>query len=168
SRLLSLRTACVQATATRSSPSPVALAFYQHTVYKRVSDRSTLDEDKGMNELKLSLVIPAHNEEKNLPKVLTGLLTKVRAEQIPYELVIVNDNSRDGTAGVVQRFMAEDPSIRMVERRPPNGFGRAIRDGLEEITGDVVIIYMADASDHPEDAVAYYRKIEEGYDCVFG
>jgi dolichol-phosphate mannosyltransferase len=121
-----------------------------------------------MNELKLSVVIPAHNEEKNLPKVLTDLRTKFLAEQIPYELVVVNDNSRDGTADVVQRFMAEDPSICMVERRPPNGFGRAIRDGLEEVTGDVVIIHMADSSDHPEDAVAYYRKIEEGYDCVFG
>ena len=64
--------------------------------------------------------------------------------------------------------MAEDPCVRTVNRRPPGGIGRAIRAGLELVTGDVVVVYMADGSDHPTDAVAYYRKIEEGYDCVFG
>ena len=64
--------------------------------------------------------------------------------------------------------MAEDPAIRLVTRVPPGGFGRAIRSGLEAVSGDVVVIYMADLSDSPEDVVAYYRKIGEGYDCVFG
>jgi dolichol-phosphate mannosyltransferase len=121
-----------------------------------------------MNELKLSVVIPAHNEEKNLPKTLNDLRAAVRAAGIPHEIIVVNDNSRDGTADVLRSFMAEDPAIRMVERTPPNGFGRAVRSGLEQVTGDVVVIYMADSSDHPADAIAYYRKIEEGYDCVFG
>ena len=44
----------------------------------------------------------------------------------------------------------------------------AIRAGLEGVKGDVVVVYMADLSDSPEDVVAYYRKIREGYDCVFG
>jgi dolichol-phosphate mannosyltransferase len=64
--------------------------------------------------------------------------------------------------------MAKDPAIRLVTRVPPGGFGRAIRSGLEAVRGDVVVIYMADLSDSPEDVVAYYRKIGEGYDCVFG
>jgi dolichol-phosphate mannosyltransferase len=121
-----------------------------------------------MNTLKLSVVIPAHNEEKNLPKTLTDLQAALQGARIPHELLVVNDNSRDGTAGVVRSFMAEDPAVRLVERTPPNGFGRAIRSGLEQVAGDVVIVYMADSSDHPAEAVAYYRKIEEGYDCVFG
>ena len=50
---------------------------------------------------------------------------------------------------------------------PPGGFGRAIRSGLEAVRGDVVVD-MADLSDSPEDVVDYYRKIGEGYDCVFG
>jgi dolichol-phosphate mannosyltransferase len=121
-----------------------------------------------MNELKLSVVIPAHNEEKNLPKTLNDLRAAIHAAGIPHEIIIVNDNSRDGTAEVIRSFMAEDPTIRLVERTPPNGFGRAIRSGIEHVTGDVVVIYMADSSDHPADTIAYYRKIEEGYDCVFG
>ena len=121
-----------------------------------------------MNELKLSVVIPAYNEEKNIPKTLGELQTAFREAGIPHEIIVVNDNSRDGTAEVVRAIMAEDPAIRLVNRTAPNGFGRAIRSGIEQVTGDVVIVYMADGSDHPGDAIAYYRKIEEGYDCVFG
>ncbi len=121
-----------------------------------------------MNALKLSIVIPAYNEEKNLPEVLTSLQCEFRKERIPYEIVVVNDNSRDGTASVIEGFIGEDSCVRTVNRRRPGGIGRAIRAGLDVVTGDVIVVYMADCSDHPSDAVAYYRKIEEGYDCVFG
>src|SRR6516165_9957940 len=106
-----------------------------------------------MHELKLSVVIPAYNEEKNLPEVLQSLRRELRKEGIPYEIVVVNDNSRDGTAAVIEAFMAEDADIRTVNRRPPGGFGRAVRSGLEAVTGDVVVLYMADCSDHPADVL---------------
>jgi dolichol-phosphate mannosyltransferase len=119
--------------------------------------------------MKLSVVIPAHNEEKNIGKCLDELRAVLWDKyHIPYELVVVNDNSRDGTEDVVRERMKGDPAIKVVRRTPPSGFGRAIRSGLEAVTGDVVVIYMADLSDDPEDVVAYYRKIGEGYDCVFG
>ncbi len=116
----------------------------------------------------LSIVIPAYNEEKNIAVTLQGLLKTLQAEEIDCELIVANDSSDDGTADVVREFMADEPSVRLVDRRLPRGFGRAIRDGLEAVTGDVVVIYMADQSDDPDDVVAYYRKIQEGYDCVFG
>ena len=74
----------------------------------------------------------------------------------------------DSTAERVLEFSQQDPNIRLVNRTALNGFGRAVRTGLEHITGDVIVIYMADSSDHPVDVIRYYRKIEEGYDCVFG
>ena len=61
-----------------------------------------------------------------------------------------------------------DPAVRIVNRTPPGGFGRAVRSGMEAVPGDIVVVYMADLSDSPEDVVGYYRKIREGYDCVFG
>ncbi len=64
--------------------------------------------------------------------------------------------------------MAADPNVRTVNRTPPGGFGRAVRAGLEVVEGDVVVVYMADLSDDPHDVVVYYRKILEGYDCVYG
>jgi dolichol-phosphate mannosyltransferase len=119
--------------------------------------------------MNLSIVIPAYNEEKNIIKCLDELRAVVRDQHhIPCEIVVVNDNSRDGTEALVRAEMDRDPAIRLVNRTPPGGFGRAVRSGLEVVSGDVVVIYMADLSDEPEDVVAYYRKIQEGYDCVYG
>ena len=118
--------------------------------------------------MKLSIVVPAHNEEQNIGKCIDELRNVLLANDISYEVIVVNDNSRDGTQQVVRAAMENDPAVRLVDRKPPSGFGRAVRSGIEAVTGDVVVIYMADLSDDPDDVVAYYRKIEEGYDCVFG
>ncbi len=120
------------------------------------------------HHLKASFVIPSRNEEKNIENTVGELVRVLEPNEIPYELILVNDNSSDGTPQVIQRLMAENPHIRTIDRTPPGGFGRAIRSGLDLVTGDLVIIYMADQSDDPQDALRYYAKIEEGYDCVFG
>jgi dolichol-phosphate mannosyltransferase len=117
----------------------------------------------------LSLVIPAYNEEQNIPKCLAELRAVLREHEIPYEAIVVNDNSADGTRRVVEAEMERDRAVRLVNRTPPGGFGRAIRSGLAAVRGEVVVVYMADCSDDPRDVVKYYRKIvDEGYDCVFG
>jgi dolichol-phosphate mannosyltransferase len=119
--------------------------------------------------MKLSVVIPAYNEERNIVACIKELQRVLRDKyQLAHEVLVVNDNSQDATEELVLQEMKEDPSIRLVKRRAPGGFGRAIRAGLDAVRGDVVVIYMADLSDDPEDVVAYYRKIEEGYDCVYG
>ena len=120
------------------------------------------------HRLRLSVVIPAYNEAENIRATLMELQPVLRNHGIPYEIVVVNDCSNDETPDVIRAFMERDPCVRTVDRTPPGGFGRAIRAGLEEVEGDVVAIYMADQSDDPQDLIASYRKIEEGYDCVFG
>ena len=118
---------------------------------------------------KLSIVIPAYNEEMNIVESIRELQATLRdRHNIPYEIIVVNDNSRDDTEKVVRAEMASDAAIRIVNRTPPGGFGRAVRSGMEAVTGDIVVVYMADHSDSPDDVVAYYHKICEGYDCVFG
>ncbi len=118
--------------------------------------------------MKVSIVIPAHNESQNIGPCLDDLTTALHAESIPYEIIVVNDNSSDETESEVLQRSAVNSAIRLIRRSPPGGFGRAIRTGLEFVSGECVIIYMADRSDHPSDAILYYRKIMEGYDCVFG
>ena len=120
------------------------------------------------NSLKLSVVIPAHNEQENIAGSLRSLWGRLDDAAIDYELVVVNDNSTDETGRVISELEAENERIRRVDREPPRGFGRAIRSGLDAARGDVVVIYMADASDDPGDVVMYYDKICLGYDCVFG
>jgi dolichol-phosphate mannosyltransferase len=121
-----------------------------------------------MSALKLSIVIPAYNEESSISNVLKDLTEIIENNSIPYEMIVVNDNSTDDTGAVVDAFIRVNPAVRLVNRQPPSGFGRAIRYGLKFVTGDVVVICMADQSDDPRDVIAYYRKILEGYDCVFG
>lgn len=116
----------------------------------------------------LSVVIPAYNEEKNIGTTIHALVSELDRNEIPFEIVVANDNSKDRTEAVLQELSADDARVRYINCSPPNGFGRAIRTGLSAARGDYIVVYMADLSDHPDDVVAYYRKLEEGYDCVFG
>jgi dolichol-phosphate mannosyltransferase len=117
----------------------------------------------------LSIVIPAHNEEANIGVCIDELLSLLIDEhRIATEVIVVNDNSSDGTEAAVKKCQDRWPTVRLIRRAAPSGFGRAIRAGLRFIRGDVVVIYMADRSDHPADVFSYHRSIGEGYDCVFG
>lgn len=117
----------------------------------------------------LSIVIPAYNEQENIGPCLDELMNYLVDQcDIDTEVIVVNDNSQDETEREVLARRERWPRIRLVRRTPPGGFGRAIRSGLQFVRGEVVVIYMADRSDHPEDARRYFDAIQEGYDCVFG
>jgi dolichol-phosphate mannosyltransferase len=118
--------------------------------------------------MKYSVVIPAHDEEGSIATTVETLTATLRDEGIDYEVVVVDDHSRDDTAAVVARIAEQDPGVRSVTNRGRGGFGHAVRAGLEAYTGDAVAIVMADLSDAPEDVVKYYRLLEQGYDCAFG
>lgn len=122
-----------------------------------------------MKPLLLSVVIPAHNEEGDIRQTVTALSGILDTEAITHEIIVVNDHSSDRTAAIVKDLMTALPSVRGVENaKYPAGFGFAVRTGLEVFTGDAVCIVMADSSDDPTDVIKYYRKLLEGYDCVFG
>ena len=118
--------------------------------------------------MKLSVVVPARNEEGCLEKVIVEVVGELSKENIENEIIIVNDNSTDSTPQIIEKLIKRFPNVRVFHRSLPSGFGRAVKDGLQIVSGDVVIIAMGDASDDPGDIVKYFRKIEEGYDCVFG
>jgi dolichol-phosphate mannosyltransferase len=118
--------------------------------------------------VKLSLVIPARDEEGCIPETLDRLVSTLAGNQISHEIVVVDDGSADGTANQVAQFARLHDGVFCVPNTGRHGFGMAVRVGLVHATGDVVAVVMADGSDSPEDVVKYYRKIQEGYDCVFG
>ncbi|MDP2653233.1 MAG: glycosyltransferase family 2 protein [Candidatus Omnitrophota bacterium] len=118
--------------------------------------------------MKLSVLIPCRNEEAAVEKTVDAVVRRLDAAGIACEILAVNDGSSDGTEGVLQSLRARLPMFRYVNNPPPHGFGFAVRKGLEHVQGDAVAIVMADGSDDPEDLVRYARKLEEGYDCVFG
>ena len=118
--------------------------------------------------MKLSIVIPAHNEEGCIENTVLGLLYKLRKESVDSEILIINDHSADYTKVILQKLIDRNPEVRFIDNPYPNGFGFAVRAGLENFSGDAVVVVMADSSDYPEDVIKFFRKLEEGYDCVFG
>lgn len=118
--------------------------------------------------MKLSVVIPAHDEAEAIAPTLGEVTATLDEHRIDYEVVVVDDSSRDGTADVVARIAAANERVRCIRNPYPNGFGFAVRAGLEVFSGDAVAVMMADGSDDPEDLVLYYRVLEAGYDCAFG
>ncbi len=118
--------------------------------------------------LKLSVVMPAQNEEGSVGRTVEGVAAVLEREGLDYEIVVVNDDSEDSTEAVVAALGERNPRIRVHRSHNERGFGNAIRAGLDVFTGDAVAIVMADASDNPEDLVRYHQLLEEGYDCAFG
>ncbi len=118
--------------------------------------------------MKLSVVIPAYNEEESIGETLRTLYATLAREGIDHEIVVTNDNSKDGTLARLTALAAEIPTLTYYTNPGPNGFGYAVRYGLERYQGDCVAVMMADLSDDPADLVRFYHKLLEGYDCVFG
>lgn len=117
----------------------------------------------------LSIVIPAHNEEDCLEGTIRNLFKHLSEASITHEILVINDNSKDQTEAILRRLMLEIPSLRYLNNQAPNGFGFAVRHGLEQFKGQSVAVYMADASDRPEDLVRFYRIMQaKNVDCVFG
>lgn len=117
----------------------------------------------------LSVVIPAYNEEESIPHTLRTLYQTLAKHGIPHEICVTNDNSKDNTARVLEDLKSEIPTLVYYTNPGPNGFGYAVRYGLERFTGDCVAVFMADMSDDPEDLVKYYHKmLETDVDAVFG
>lgn len=118
--------------------------------------------------MKISVVIPAHDEEGSVAATVEGIAARLEREAIEYDVLVIDDASRDRTKEIVEAIGAENPRVRCLTSHHPPGFGFAVRSGLEQFGGDAVAIMMADGSDSPEDLVAYYRLLEEGYECAFG
>jgi dolichyl-phosphate beta-glucosyltransferase len=90
----------------------------------------------------LSVVIPAYNEERRLPLTLGAVVANLRARRLPFEVVVANDGSTDGTAGVAD---GAGPEVRMLGL-PHRGKGSAVRGGVLASRGDLVLVTDADLS----------------------
>lgn len=119
--------------------------------------------------MKLSVVIPAYNEEGSIEETIRTLYTKLEEEKINHEIIVVNDNSKDNTLNLLAKIKESIPTLVVFTNEGPNGFGYAIRYGLDNFQGDCVAIVMADLSDDPNDLVRFYRRLLMcDIDCVFG
>jgi len=113
---------------------------------------------------KISVIIPAYNEENTIETILE----RVKATQIPSEILIVDDGSIDGTRKILER-LREDEMVRVILHDRNQGKGAAVVTGIQHATGDVLLIQDADLEYDPRDYKELIQPIEEGLaDVVYG
>ncbi|MFK2904149.1 glycosyltransferase family 2 protein [Dyella ginsengisoli] len=116
----------------------------------------------------LSVIIPCYNEESVISDTVRNLSVALRKAGISHEIICVNNASSDRTEEVLSELAGEIPDVLYITTPPIPGYGVAVRWGLDFFSGSAVVIVMADGSEDPDDVVAFFRKIEDGYDCAFG
>ena len=117
---------------------------------------------------KLSVVIPARDEAGCIASTVEHLHLELRLQGIPHEIIVVDDGSKDSTWDILGQLSRQLPVLAPVRNPGPHGFGRAIAFGLQHMTGDAVVIMMADESDDCRDVVRYWQLLNEGWECAFG
>jgi dolichol-phosphate mannosyltransferase len=118
--------------------------------------------------MKLSVVIPAHNEAGSIAECVSTTTAALSEAGIDYEILVIDDASTDGTSALVEELAESDGRIHCYRSHYSRGFGLTIRAGLDRFQGDAVAIMMADGSDDPADLVLYHHVLEDGFDCAFG
>ena len=117
----------------------------------------------------ISIVISLYNEEESLPELVSWIETVMTREGYSYEILMIDDGSRDASWKIVKELAAKNSSIRGISFRRNYGKSAALYEGFKEAEGRVVITMDADLQDSPEEIPELYRMVvEEGYDIVSG
>jgi len=118
--------------------------------------------------LQYSIVIPAYNESRRIVPTLNKVLTYLAEQGWDAELIVVNDGSRDDTAGIVRRFVEKNSMMKLVENPGNRGKGYSVRAGMLNAGGDVVLFSDADLSSPIEEAAKLFQAIANGADVAIG
>jgi len=116
----------------------------------------------------LSIIVPTYNESRNIEELLTRLFAVIKPNYIPYEVLIVDDNSPDGTAQIAEALKSKF-DLRVVKRPRKIGLASAVLNGFKLATGDILCVMDADLSHPPEAVLEMYKAItSQGADIVIG
>jgi len=121
-----------------------------------------------MNNIYLSIIIPAYNEEKRIPETLKKIKAYLKNQSYSWEIIVVNDGSKDNTAQVVQGIALQDENIRLIDNKKNNGKGYVVRQGLLEAKGDYRVFMDADNSTSVDHVEKMFPEFKNGYDVVIG
>ncbi|HQS23230.1 MAG: glycosyltransferase [Sphingobacteriia bacterium 24-36-13] len=119
--------------------------------------------------MNLSIVVPLYNEEESLPELCSWIKSVVDQHGYTYEVLLIDDGSRDDSWKVIQTIAASNPNIKGIKFQRNYGKSAALNEGFKAAQGDVVITMDADMQDSPDEIPALYQMIvEEGFDMVSG
>lgn len=119
-------------------------------------------------EHNISIVIPVYNEEGNLHELYKRLKKVLEDElSVSYEIIFVNDGSRDNSWNLIQRIHSENKNVKGIKFSRNFGHHVAVTAGLDHCDGDAVVLMDGDLQDLPEDIPKLYEKLKDGYDIVY-
>jgi undecaprenyl-phosphate 4-deoxy-4-formamido-L-arabinose transferase len=119
-----------------------------------------------MSEPYLSVVVPVFNEEESLPELLSRLSPALSALARSYEVVLVNDGSRDRSLELLREATARDPHLTVIDFNRNYGQHSAIFAGFEAARGEIIVTLDADLQNPPEEIGKLVARMEEGFDVV--
>jgi glycosyltransferase involved in cell wall biosynthesis len=129
-------------------------------------ERSASDQPE--ERIAYSIVVPAYDEEQSLPLLYEALTTQLQGLGQPYEIIFVDDGSRDGSFQVMQELHQRDPRVKVIRFRRNFGKTPALMAGFQRCRGEVIFTLDADLQDDPTEIPAFLAKLDEGYDLVSG
>lgn len=118
--------------------------------------------------MKISCIIPAHNEEENITPLINKLMGVLSSINDNYEIIVVDDNSTDNTGEILDRLSNEFSNVEVIHRTKDQGVGNTLRCGFSEARGDVIVTMDADLSHDPADLKILFDTFNQGYDLVLG
>jgi glycosyltransferase involved in cell wall biosynthesis len=116
----------------------------------------------------ISIVVPLYNEEDSIRPLYAAITHAVAPLGISFEIVFVDDGSRDATVRLADAIARSDPRVCLVKFRRNYGQTPAMAAGIAQASGDVIVTMDGDLQNDPEDISSLLRKIDEGYDIVVG
>jgi glycosyltransferase involved in cell wall biosynthesis len=117
----------------------------------------------------LSIIIPVYNEEENVPLLYPAVTDALKDLTLSWEMVLVDDGSRDGSLAALEKLAAADPArVRVVALRRNFGQTAAIAAGIDHSIGNIVVLMDADLQNDPVDIPMMLQKLDEGYDVISG
>lgn len=117
---------------------------------------------------KLSVILPAYNEEHRIAKTLEDVSRFLSAQIFDYEILVVDDGSKDNTVGVVEGLAPHIKNLKLVKNAQNHGKGFVVRQGMLEATGEVRLFMDADNSTTVDQAMQMLPFFDQGYDIVLG
>ncbi len=121
-----------------------------------------------MDNIRLSVVIPAYNEERRLPKTLFEIGKYLEKQSYGYEIVVVSDGSKDKTAQVVRDLSSKIKNLRIIDNKENHGKGYVTRQGMMEGKGDYLLFTDADNSTSIDQVEKMWQFFEKGFNVVIG
>lgn len=118
--------------------------------------------------MSISVTIPVYNEEGSLKRLHDQLIPVLDSLRVPWEVILVNDGSTDGTPGLLDELAAKDPRLKVLHFRRNAGQTAAMMAGFEHARGDIIVPMDADLQNDPQDIPLLLAKLDEGFDVCSG